>query len=201
MNCLAFVLALIALDSSPALGETRHWMFNGDAPGAMAKGFTSECGTWTVVRTDTGNALAQSAKNTDTVFNLTLIGDNLASNIDMSVRMKAIAGSLDQGGGLVWRALDAKNYYLCRYDPLKSNIQLYKVIDGKQSLLQTADLDNSPGWHTIGAAMRNEHIECYFDGRNYLSFDDPSISSAGKIGLWTEADAQSQFQDLTLAVP
>ncbi len=98
-------------------------------------------------------------------------------------------------------ALDARNYYLCRYDPLESNFRLFKVIDGKPWMLQTADLEKSPGWHTIGVTMENEHIDCFFDGRNYLSFDDPSLNEAGKIGVWTKADAQSQFQDLTLAGP
>lgn len=201
MNCLAIVLALVTWGSSPALGQTRHWTFDGDTPGAMAKGLTSEVGTWTVVRTDTGNVLEQSAKSADTVFNLTLVSGISARNIDMSVRVKAVAGALDQGGGLVWRARDARNYYLCRYDPLKNNFLLYKVIDGKQWLLKTAELDNSSGWHMIGVTMDNEHIDCFFDGRNYLSFDDPSLNAAGTIGLWTQADAQSQFQNLTLAGP
>jgi hypothetical protein len=201
LNCLAVVVAITVLGSSLALGKTRNWTFDNDTPGGAAQGFKSEFGTWTVVRTDAGNVLAQSAKSLETVFNLTLVGDTSAREVDMSVRMKATAGTLNQGGGVVWRALDSTNYYLCRYDPLANNICLYKVIDGKKWLLQTADLDNSPGWHTIGVTMDNQHIDCYFDGRNYLSFDDASLGSAGKIGLWTEADAQTQFQDLTLHVP
>jgi hypothetical protein len=196
---LAIVLALAVGGSSAAFGQTRNWTFDGDSASALAKGFTSEVGIWSVIRTDTGNVLAQSAKSADTVLNLTLVSGVSARNVDMSVRMKAIAGALNQGGGVVWRALDARNYYLCRYDSLENNFRLYKVIDGKPWMLQTTDLDSSPGWHIIGVTMENEHIDCFFDGRNYLSFDDPSINEAGKIGVWTKADAQSQFDDLTLA--
>jgi hypothetical protein len=200
-NCFAAALMVLALSSPSAHGETRRWTFADDPPGAIAKGFTGEGGAWSIVRTDAGNVLAQSAKSADSMLNLTLARDVSARSIDMSVRMKAIGGTIAQGGGLAWRALDAKNYYVCRYDPLQNNFQLFKVIDGKPWMLQTADLEKSPGWHMIGVSMSGEHIECFFDGRNYLNFDDPSINAAGKIGLWTEADAQTQFQDLTLAVP
>jgi hypothetical protein len=35
--------------------------------------------------------------------------------------MKAVAGKEDQGGGLVWRAMDSNNYYVARYNPLEDN--------------------------------------------------------------------------------
>src|ERR1700682_2960464 len=107
----------------------RSWTFDDDAAGQLAKGFTNEVGEWSVVASDKGKALAQSAKNANAVFNITLIGDTNAKDVDLSVRMKAVAGETDQGGGLVWRAKDAKNYYLARYNPLEDNFRLYKVVD------------------------------------------------------------------------
>src|SRR6185312_9085510 len=120
-----------------------------------------------------------------------------AKDVDLSVRLKAVAGETDQGGGLVWRAKDAQNYYLARYNPLEDNYRLYKVIDGKRTMFLNADIKHSAGWHDLRVTMNGKRIECYYDGKKYLEYEDESLPEAGRIGLWTKADAQSQFDDLT----
>lgn len=176
----------------------RTWTFDDETTGQIAKGFTNEVGEWKVAPSDKGNALAQSAKNANSVFNLALAGDTDAKDVDLSVRMKAIAGETDRGGGLVWRARDGKNYYLARYNPLEDNYRLYKVVNGKRTLIQNADIQHSDGWHTLRVEMEGDHIECYYDGKKYLDAKDTTFTEAGKIGLWSKADAQSHFDDLTL---
>src|SRR5262249_12970042 len=146
----------------------RTWTFDEETTGQIAKGFVSEVGTWTVVDSDQGKAFAQSAKNANSVFNITLATDTNAKDVDLSVRMKAVAGEIDQGGGLVWRARDARNYYLTRYNPLEDNFRVYKVVDGKRTLLQNVDIPHTPGWHTLKIEMDGDHIECYYDGKKYL---------------------------------
>ena len=49
------------------------------------------------------------------------------------MKVKATAGRIDQGGGVVWRYQDAKNYYICRYNPLEDNLRVYKIVDGRAS--------------------------------------------------------------------
>ena len=197
-------LALAALLLGPLYageGAKRTWTFDDDETGVIAKGFTNEVGEWKVAASDNGKALAQSAKNPNSVFNVTLIGDTNAKDVDLSVRMKAIAGEHDQGGGLVWRAKDAKNYYLARYNPLEDNYRLYHVVDGKRTLIQNVDITHSDGWHTLRVAMTGDQITCYYDAKKYLVAKDSTLPEAGKIGLWSKADAQSQFDDLALAAP
>ena len=179
----------------------RTWSFDDEATGQIAKGFTNEVGQWSVVASDSGKALAQSAKNPNAVFNITLISDTSAKDMDLSVRMKAVAGETDQGGGLVWRARDAKNYYLARYNPLEDNYRLYKVVDGKRTLIQNVDITHSEGWHTLRVTMTGDQITCYYDGKKSLEAKDSAFPGAGRIGLWSKADAQSQFDDLTLGTP
>src|SRR5215468_3194467 len=127
--------ALLAADSAK-----RTWDFDAEATGQIAKGFTNEVGSWTVVQVGNGKALAQTAKNANPVFNITLISDTNAKDVDISVDLKAVAGETDQGGGIVWRAKDAKNYYLARYNPLEDNYRLYHVVGGKRTLIQNADI-------------------------------------------------------------
>ncbi|MGZ3356303.1 MAG: hypothetical protein ACXVBO_15800 [Isosphaeraceae bacterium] len=179
----------------------RTWTFDDEATGQIAKGFTNEVGEWTVVASDRGKALAQSANNPNSVFNITLISDTNAKDVDLSVRMKPIAGKTDQGGGLVWRAKDKNNYYLARYNPLEDNFRLYKVVDGKRTLIRNYDIQHTDGWHTLRVVMKGDQIECYYDGKKYLEAGDSTFTEAGKIGLWSKADAQSHFDNLTLAKP
>ena len=39
-----------------------------------------------------------------------------------------------------------------------------------------------------------------FDGQKFLDHSDATFTAPGKIGLWTKADAQTQFDNLTLIV-
>jgi hypothetical protein len=196
MAALAASALLVAQVSFAADAGKQTWNFDDDKTGEIAKGFTNEVGKWVVAESDEGKALQQTAKNANPVFNVTLISDTSAKDVDITVKMKAIAGDIDQGGGIIWRAKDAKNYYLARYNPLEDNYRLYKVIDGKRTLLQNADIAHSDGWRTLRVTMRGDLIECFYDGKKYLGQGDNSIQSAGKIGLWTKADAQSQFDEL-----
>jgi len=153
------------------------------------------------VAADGEKVLAQEAKNSNSVFNLVLVTDSRAKDVDLSVRMKAVAGETDQGGGLVWRAKDKGNYYLARYNPLEDNFRLYKVENGKRSMFQNADIKATPGWHTLRVTMKGDAIECYYDGKKHLEHKDTTFTDAGMIGLWSKADAQSYFDDLTLTEP
>lgn len=47
---------------------------------------------------------------------------------------------IDQGGGVVWRARDSKNYYIARYNPLENNFRVYKVEAGRRVQLGTSDI-------------------------------------------------------------
>jgi hypothetical protein len=198
---LAAAIVLVGTLAGPLLAgddTKKTWTFDDDASGQLARGFTNEVGHWSVVPSDKGKALAQSAKNVNAVFNITLISDTHARDVDLSVRMKAVAGETDQGGGLVWRAKDAKNYYLARYNPLEDNYRLYKVVDDKRTLILNTDIPHSDGWHTLRVTMSGDQIACYYDGKKSLESKDTTFPEAGKIGLWSKADAQSQFDDLTL---
>ncbi len=179
------------------------WNFDGDKVGEIAKGFTNEVGKWEVVADDTApskpNVLAQLAKSSGPTFNITLVNDTNYKDVDITVKMKAISGSMDQGGGIVWRAKDAKNYYIARYNPLEDNYRLYKVVNGERTQLKSADIPHTPGWHTLRVAMNGDRIECYYDDKKHLDAKDSTIQTAGKIGLWTKADAQTHFDDLTVS--
>lgn len=178
--------------------KTRIWDFEGDAVDALPAGFKAETGDWIVADDDGNKVLAQRAKSPDKVFNVVLLGDLRARDVDLSVRLKALAGNDDQGGGLLWRARDKSNYYVARHNPLENNFRLYKVENGKRTMFKNADIAATPGWHTLRVVMRGDKIECFYDGKKHLEATDSTFTEAGMIGLWSKADAQSYFDDLRL---
>lgn len=91
----------------------------------------------------------------------------------------------------MWRARDAKSYYIARYNQLENNYRVYKVEGGRRTQLGTAEIMRSEGWHTLRITMTGEQIECYYDGKKYLNVSDSTFTDAGKTGLWTKADAQT----------
>jgi hypothetical protein len=111
--------------------------------------------------------------------------------------MKPVAGQIDRGGGLIWRAKDGRNYYVARFNPLEDNYRVYKVVDGKRTQLQSADVKAPAGWCDLRVVMLGDHIWCYLNGQLWLDVRDETFKSEGLIGLWTKADAQSVFDDLT----
>jgi hypothetical protein len=195
-----FLIGLVPLFARE--GGERTWTFEGDQEGTIAKGFTNEVGDWKVVSAPEGKVLAQTAKSPDLVFNVALASDTNAKDLDISVKMKAIAGETDRGGGLVWRAKDARNYYVARNNPLGTgSYNVYKVVDGKRTMFKGVPIKHTEGWHTLRVTMVGDQIECYYDGKKYLDVHDTTFPEGGKIGLWSKSDARSQFDDLTLAMP
>jgi len=198
--------AVVVLIVSPLIALTaetnKSWTFDSETVGVVPDGFAVAQGQWAVVADSDApskpNALAQTAKNSGSKFNIILNKGIAAQDLDLSVKMKAIAGGEDQGGGLVWRARDASNYYIARYNPLEDNYRVYKVVDGRRSELRSATIKHTDGWHTLRIEMIGDHIQCYYDGQKKLDVKDSTFKEGGQIGLWSKADAQSHFDDLTL---
>lgn len=203
---LALLVVLAILRELPLSAQTpslapapsqRVWNFDSDAVGRTPAGFTAAAGTWNVAADGTGRVLEQSAASEDSVFNVVLVDDTNYADVDLSVRLKGVAGKVDQGGGVVWRARDARNYYVARFNPLEDNFRVYKVVAGKRTQMQTAKVPGDKEWHTLKITMRGSRIECFLDEKSYFAAEDNTFPSPGKIGLWCKADARTYFDDLT----
>ena len=188
-GCL--LLALLGLMSAD-----RTWTFEEDPVGATPRGFVGAEGRWEVVQTPEGRVLAQTASNPDKTFNVALVAGTEAADVALSVRVRAGEGVEDRGGGLVWRARDARNYYIARWNPLEDNFRVYKVVDGVRTMFQDAPAPRRAGWRTVGVVMTGDHITCTLDGVKLLDLRDPTFREAGRVGVWSKADARSFFDDL-----
>lgn len=174
--------------------------------GKIPKGWTmdktgkGEGSIWEVVADNTspsktGYVLAQTAKSPRSTFNLCVVDKSDYRDVEIEVAFKSVQGNVDQGGGPVWRYQDADNYYVVRFNPLEDNYRLYKVVGGKRTQLATQEGIKVPAgeWHTLEIEHVGNRIECQLDGKVILKTTDDSIKMAGKVGLWTKADAQTCF--------
>jgi hypothetical protein len=199
MRAASWIAACVLTSAALAAGAgaKKTWDFESDTPGQIARGFRSEVGQWEVVKDGENLVLYQKARNDDHTFNLALAEGTSYKDLDISVRLKAVAGETDRGGGVVWRAKDRKDYYIARYNPLEDNLRVYKVEDGKRTQLDHADAPGDGKWHTLRITMTGREITGYLDGKKLLVAEDATFPDAGMIGLWSKADAQSYFDDLS----
>jgi hypothetical protein len=87
-------------------------------------------------------------------------------------------------------------------NPLEDNFRVYKVVAGKRTQLGTADVKvkvPTGQWHRIQIEMKGEAITCSLDGKKYLQVQDATFKDAGKVGLWSKADAQTHFDDFKVS--
>ncbi len=161
----------------------------GEGPGSV----------WKVLEDKGGKkVLAQTSdQGPNRIFNLCVAENTSFTDIDLTVAFKAVAGKLDRGGGPVWRYKDAGNYYVARMNPLEDNYRVYKVVAGKRVQLGSVDIKIASGeWHTLRVVHKADRIQCYLDGKLHLDVKDHTFKDAGKIGLWTKADAQTYFANM-----
>jgi uncharacterized membrane protein YkoI len=163
-------------------------------------------GEWKVTADPTApsgsNVLTLTTNAPGRTFNVALFDKTSYKDLDLRVRVRGNTGKEDQGGGLIWRAKDENNYYICRINPLEDNFRVYKVVDGKRTQLQSTKFKPDTGkWYQVRAVMVGDRITCYVDGKKYLEAKDDTFKDAGMVGLWTKADASSSFDNLAVFAP
>jgi hypothetical protein len=133
----------------------------------------------------------------DDIFNIAWLPDTRFADVDLSAEVRANRGRRDQGGGLLWRAVDSDNYYVARYNPREGNFRIYCVLDGVRFELASAEnLAIAAGeWFTVGIVHRGEEIEGHLNGRLLLRVRDTRLRGAGIVGLWTKSDAATSFDN------
>jgi len=131
--------------------------------------------------------------------------DFSAKDVDVSVKFKTISGEVDASGGLIFRYKDKDNYYVVRANALEDNVVAYKTENGKRSNIGVKGKGNSYGvkanvphrkWNTLRVIMKGDLMEIFLNEEKLFEVEDDTFMEAGKIGLWTKADAVTQFDDL-----
>ncbi|WP_447986858.1 hypothetical protein [Nitrospira sp. Nam74] len=210
---LALGLLFAGVPCAAAGSDTsKGWNFDTVSPGTLPDGFKlgrlydgRPAGDWQVIETTDAvsapHVLAQlSDKGAEHAYKMFLIDGTESSNVDLSVSFRAVGGKGDMGGGLIWRAVDDRNYYLTRANPLEQNIRLYRVDKGVRKMIANQDqIIDVRKWHRLRVLMHGCHIQVFYDDAHVFDQCDQSLT-VGKIGLWTKSDAVSYFDDLQLVI-
>ena len=146
-----------------------------------------------------GNVLMQCDNDdTNNRFPCVLSTSGRFANVRVEVKAKGINGNRDRSFGVIARAIDEKNYYVVRCNTVNENIRLYRLIDGKRSELAEWEGSAAPGvWHSIALEVVGDQLTVFFNGKKVIEHHDGTFAHPGRVGLWTKAEAISQFDDFS----
>ena len=159
---------------------------------------------WQIINDNGNKALAQLTKNNpNRHYNEVVFDGFKIKDCELSVKLKAISGKMDQGGGFVWRFINANNYYVVRANPLEDNVVLYKVENGKRTDLpligkgRTYGADVNPlgnGWNNLKVKVKANVFTVLLNKKEIFKVKDNTFNGAGKVGFWTKSDAKTMFK-------
>jgi hypothetical protein len=173
--------------------------FDNEETGKLPTDWTAAVSIWVIALDGSNKTMKQAGKNEGDRFNICVQNKFKYQNLEMEVRIKPLEGEEDQGGGLVWRYQDSKNYYITRANPLENNFRVYKVVNGDRKQMQSANVKMQKGqWYNIKVVANGKQIDCYYNGQKLLSYTDETFPDAGLVGFWSKADAVSLFDDLKI---
>lgn len=179
--------------------------FENDAEAKVPVGFTQtstgkpQTLNWKIVNDNGNRVAAQNAMNEGDYYNLLVLDKPGYQNFTISVKVKAVTGLEDQGGGLVWRYVDNNNYYIARCNPLENNFRFYKVVNGNRKQIKGTGCEIKNGeWFTMKIEMNGNNISCSLNENKLIEITDNTFQAAGRIGFWTKADAVTYFDDLSI---
>jgi len=199
---ISLLLLVLCAGSEAAFAQNSPdatFNFDNETAGKLPKDWTAVASTWAIANDGTNKALKQTGKSKGERFNICINNKLKYQNLQIEVRIKPMEGAEDQGGGLVWRYHDAKNYYLARANPLDNNLKVYKVVKGIRKEIKSVKLKMKAGeWYTLKVAMIGYTLNCFLNDQKLLNATDTMFPNAGQVGFWSRSDAISLFDDLKI---
>ena len=158
-------------------------------------------GRWSVVEdrsTSSGRAIEQSDPDaTDHRFPLAVFQPQLVTDVNATLRSKAVPGKGDRAGGLAVRLLDADNYYVVRANALEDNVNLYRVVKGRREEIKGASAKVTSGEsHLLSLRAQGPSLTVSFDRKMLFTVDDRTFMGPGRVALWAKADSVTRFENL-----
>jgi hypothetical protein len=201
LTALLVVIATVSgCDASPPQdGITKQEVADDDATTIEeafenADGWETVSGKWTAETSGDRSVLKQSA--TDQTYPVILLKQPTFTDVDVTVKFHPISGKIDASGGIVFRAQDGANYYVVRANSLEDNYRLYTTVVGSRKQIASTKID-APAigqWHTMRVTVVGDHIQAYLNDKLLIDHHDDRFKS-GRVGLWTKADAVTEFDE------
>ena len=147
-----------------------------------------------------GRAIAQVSKDkTNYRFPLAIYKPFSGKDLEVLVRFKPVAGTVDQAGGIAVRLQTPDDYYVVRANALEDNVRFYRVIKGQREQLGGADVKVAPNvWHTLALKAEGDRFSISNDGKTLFTAEDKTFAGPGKVALWTKADSLTHFDTIAI---
>jgi hypothetical protein len=146
------------------------------------------------------NAIAQTtADQSDDRFLLAVYEPVAATDIDVTVHLKPIAGKNDHGGGVAVRFLTPDDYYVLRADALQDTVGFYRVVNGSPRQIKVVTAGVIPNrWHALRLRAEGDRFTIWFDGKQLFTVEDRTFTKPGNVALWTVAGSVTYFASITI---
>jgi hypothetical protein len=163
-----------------------------------------EPGRWTVVRDTTaidGAAIEHvSLDRHENRFPLATYAPVSAKDFEVSVRFKIIKGTM-QAAGIAARFVNVDNYYVLSASALEDRVDLFCVVNGKIERIWGMDAEVALNhWHTLGLIAKRDQFTVSLDNNWLFTARDRTFLTDGQIGLWTDEDNVTRFDQLDILV-
>jgi hypothetical protein len=208
---IGFLLAALLVFAGAAWGQGGGAMIVdlSKLPANLEPDFTlwrtgqGDAGEWSLIADPTatgGRAIAQVSKDrTDYRFPLAVYKPYSGKDLELSVRFKPVAGTVDQAGGIAVRLSTPDDYYVARANALEDNVRFYRVVKGRREQLASANAKVAANqWHTLALRAEGDRFTVSFDGKALLTAQDNTFPDAGRVALWTKADSVTYFDTISI---
>ncbi len=129
-------------------------------------------------------------------FPLAIAKCGAVGNARLSLAVKAVQGTIDQAGGLVFGLRDIGNYFVFRINALEDNVMLFEFVNNKRLERARVNIAITRGqWHTLHVVVQENQASCRINDVHAFAYQ-AERPLHGHIGLWTKADSVTLFNDL-----
>ncbi len=134
----------------------------------------------------------------DTGFPMALLKASKFQDFDLSVKFKIVGGNVNQAAGLVFRGVDADHCYFVRASAVDNSVVLMKVNKKQRTKLASAKVNIGTGrWNSLRVVTRGSEMDCYYNDTKVFTAHDVDYP-LGKVGMVTQADSITYFDDFTV---
>ncbi len=196
-------------------GLFNQWTFDTQKPDEPPSGFSAldlgegPAAVWRVGVDDGAptkpNVLRGSSSCQESTCYRLMVADKFEYEYpDITVRLQLPSQSAVGVGGVVLGVKDSKNFYAVSVDLVGQTLEVIRVIDGKESVLDRAPIKpKAVVWHTLrvqrNTIISKDFMETFFDGQLTVSVEDQTLG-LGRIGFLLRGKTTLSFDSLH-AVP
>jgi len=188
--------------------------FENERPGAEPRGFMTRSDgddkvSWRIVPTagaaKGGLAVTPEATQHEGARRrggcVLLDGANVARNVSVFTRFKvATTGPGMHLAGLVARYQDANHHYHLRINPEECNLRLYRVSNGKRTLVgeRHHTRHDEHVWHTAQLTATGTRFSVLIDGEVQFVTHDDGLPAAGRAGVWAAPGGNTLYDEIVV---